>query len=219
MKKYLLITLFLFSITKVVAAGDTVSVRRHTIYVMPSSFLRDLFSFSGFTTIWCIAGYDYRINKKNYIGFNGGGIIYSQKSAGGLLEKPADKLNGYLINIEHKFILKSRFYYSTNITYEYRKIYESERLFPKSTDTSLYQYKILYNTFSLTPKIGFAIYARNNMYCDFGIGIGISHIKGITTGKINQSYSYISDNRGNRFGDEEKIYPNILLQFKIGYNF
>jgi hypothetical protein len=214
-KFYFLKLALLIFFANLLTAGDTTSIKKHTIYFIPSALFRDEFSFSGFTTTWANFGYDYKINKRNYIGLNCGVIIYSSKSGGSVIELPAEKVNGYLLNIEHKFILKNFFYYSTNISFENKKIYETEVI---STDTA-HHYYILHNSFSLTPKIGYALYFKNHIFCDFGIGFGISYITENTVGRISKINSYYSDSFGNHFGDEKKAYPSVLLQFKIGYNF
>jgi hypothetical protein len=211
-KKSVLIS-YIFLISQFANASDSLNIRRHTIYFIPTGLL---FTDWVANDIWLFLGYDYQINKKQFIGVNIGAVIEYEKAGWyDFLATPAEKITGYSINIEHKIIIKKRFYYSTNLLYRQTKFYEKETF----SNGIEHQYYILNDIAGLIAKGGFVFFSNKHLFSDIGVGLGVKYINGKTIDRLTQPTISIGDNQGNIFGDESVFKPSFTIQFKIGYNF
>ncbi len=218
MKKNIHTTILIISIffTQFLNAQDSVEIKkRNTIYLIPTAIAGGMFDVN---SIWAVIGYQYKINKKCFIGISTGTTIYSEpvKSAD-IIGWASDKTTGYNVNIEHKLLLKKRFYYSTNLFYQNSKTSRSESI---HDNTATHEYYVKRYVYSITPKVGFVFINKYHVFTDVGIGVGVKHITSRTVNKetpLSATDKEMFNGKTFEFGS--RTLPNLLIQLKLGYNF
>lgn len=200
---------------------DSVLVKKKNIlYLLPTAIGGDMFW--NLENYWIEFGYLRKLSKTNDILDLKMGIIARSNSTGiSLLNDIVSKsTRGFNLNFEHKIILIKKFYYSTNLFYQYTKT-TREGEYDKYSIVSDNIYSVVRNVFCLYPKIGFQfINQKNNIFTDIGFGAGIRYVSSYSINKINTNinsgYESFVD---KEFDKGSKLAQKFYLQIKIGYNF
>ena len=201
------------------AQDSLILKKRNIIYLMPTSVFGNV---PDLNVAWFFIGYDYRLNKKCFVGGCIGAIVYTNPKGGSfLLGDATNKSSGFNLNLQDKIILKTMkpyygtntsFYYSTSFFYQFTKTFRSE--------IYSHQYNVNRNMFALTPEIGFMFINKHHLYTDIGIGLGIKYFTSKTYGKLTPlSSNDVEMFTGKTFEYGSEFQPRILVQYKIGYNF
>ncbi len=199
---------------------------RNIIYIMPTALIGDNMT-TDLDIIWLVMGYDHRITKTNFVGVNIGAIISSKDVTANNIPFPygsfisSNKTTGVNMSLEHKIILRKKFYYSTNLFYQHTKTYCPETVYTSAGFVSYsHQYYVNRDVVALTPKIGFMFINKHHLFTDFSVGVGIRYITSHTFDKVGAlSTTAIESITGKPFEYGSAIKPNYLIQIKIGYNF
>lgn len=196
--------------------------KKNIVYILPTAIGGDLFW--DMDNFWVEMGYCRKLqNKNNYFDIKIGTIFYSKPSYRDLLSDISSKnTKGFNINIEHKIILKKRFYYSSNIFYQLTNTMR-EKEFDNNTHKYISDnsYTVIRSVYCVYPKIGFQfINRKNNIYTDIGFGAGIRYVNSHSVNKINTNINSGYETFVNKeFDNGGKIAQKFYLQIKIGYNF
>lgn len=201
------------------ASDSTLTKKKNILYLLPTNVGGDLWT--DMNDYWAEVGYNRLINNKCILGIRIGKIIYSQKTNKSLLsDLDAEKSTGFNFNIEHKTILKKRFYYSTNIFVQQTKTYRTEQINFGSQNFYTNEYYVLRKVYGLVPKVGFIFINKYNFYIDAGIGVGGRYITSRSFNKINKNGNLEKEEFSRKVFDEgNKITQRIVFQIKIGYAF
>lgn len=228
--------------------------KNHKLYKLPIEMKRNFFYVKPVSTlgegllnlgIWIGTGLGYdrlfiRTIKNPYvIGFRVGILAISssnENSKGDLFltKIPHSKSSiGISFNIEHKLLMKKKFYYSTN--YFIQKT-TTQRLGEYVEDIKISDnaYKVHRFVGVIMPKLGLLFVNNYGLYTDIGFGAGLRYIYSFSVNKINKEANKDIDEYPNfftltfadkftgaskLFDEGGRVTPKLSFQLKLGYNF
>jgi len=220
----IILTLFFlhFNLCSIAQNKDSISVnKKNVVYLLPTAIGGDMFW--NLENYWIEFGYSRKLSmiSNSVFDLKLGIIVRSNPTGISLLNDIVSKsTRGFNLNFEHKIILVKKFYYSTNLFYQYTMTLR-EGEYDKYSIVSDNIYSVVRSVYCLYPKIGFQfINARNNIFTDIGFGAGIRYVNSYSVNKINANINSGYESFVNKeFDKGSKIAQKFYLQIKIGYNF
>jgi hypothetical protein len=214
-------TLSLFCLFTLTCVGqessDRKPVNKNYLYIVPTSIKGDLPL--GLNNFWAELGYQRHINKKHLLSVNIAYIVASKES-NSLMSMDALGSSGAKVSVEHKFLIKDKLYYSTELRNQYTVTIREETIITDSDNLYMSQYSVGRYVLAIIPKVGVQFIAKHNLYFDCSFGAGARYISSYSSGKeFTDPNPYREPIWNKKFDSGSKIVPRFLLTLRVGYNF